>query len=311
MKNMHPVFSEYCRNNSRTFREDECGGGDLNFLGLHIPMSVDALRNEEEYWSGRSAKHWSEDSSMPNPHHEDYFEYVDLLESISRCEGRYQMAEIGAGYGRWMLNAAHAIRRCCSTNISSYFLLGFEADVSRSGMLRSLMAKNDISNYDVVQKIVTAPSPDRGLGETLPFVVHNTDASRFGGAIIDDSRDIRSGRRQISNEPWMRVENLPTCRLSDEAARYGIFDFVNFDIQNAEIEVIPDAIDYLSGYVKLAHVGTHSVLAGEIVSEIFLRANWLARWQFPWKAEAATPFGTVQFRDGIQSFENPKFMRGK
>ena len=308
MTKIHTVFDYFCRNNARNFKHSECGGGDLNFLGLHIPAIVDTLRTDVEdlYWSGRSATHWHVDSSIPNPLNEDYFEYIDLLESIKRCDGHYQMAEIGAGYGRWMLNAVHAIRRCSSNIIPSYFVLGFEADISRGESLKKLMAKNDIVNYELVQKIVS--NHPATLLQDLPFIVHNSDAGSFGGAIIDNERDVKSGRPPVESESWMKVERLPTCRLPDAALKYGVFDFMNFDVQNAEIEVIPDAIDYLNDYVKLVHVGTHSTLADEIVSETFLNAQWRPRWQFKWKSTVDTPLGKVSFRDGIQSFENPKFL---
>ena len=35
------------------------------------------------------------------PIDEEYFEWVDLLESVRDARGAYTMMELGAGYGRW------------------------------------------------------------------------------------------------------------------------------------------------------------------------------------------------------------------
>ena len=42
---------------------------------------------------------------------EEYFEWIDILESVSLARDRYTMLELGAGYGRWAVRAATALRR--------------------------------------------------------------------------------------------------------------------------------------------------------------------------------------------------------
>lgn len=301
-----PVFKNFDRTASKLL-DDSHGGGDINFLGVHIPLSVDALRYQGEYWSGRTSHHWPGDPFLPSPLHEDYFEYVDLLYSICNSKNHFQMAEIGAGYGRWILNASEAIKRYIPKKISSAFFLGFEADPERTKFFHEMMKINNVENnsYELIEKIVVSKKI-KNKKDKLPFIINKNSASKFGGMTVDDYRDNQSGRKSISNEDWVKIKDLPTDTLLDSCSKYGVFDFMNFDIQNAEIDVIPGSIDYLNHYVKLVHIGTHSLLADELVEKTFLDAGWRPRWAFNWQSKIKTPFGQpLSFRDGVFSFENP------
>ena len=300
------VFQNFNRQASKLLNDSD-GGGDINFLGVHIPLSVDALRFPGEYWSGRTSDHWPGNPFLPSPLHEDYFEYVDLLYSICNSRNHFQMAEVGAGYGRWILNASEAIKRYIPKKISSSFFLGFEADPERINFFHEMMKTNNIENscYKLIEKIIVSGNTKK-KNDKLPFIINKNSASKFGGMTVDDYRDSLSGRKSISNEDWVRIEDLPTATLLDSCSKYGIFDFMNFDIQNAEIDVIPGSIDYLNRYVRLAHVGTHSLLADEIVQKTFIDAGWRPRWSFNWQSKIKTGFGqALHFRDGVFSFENP------
>lgn len=45
------------------------------------------------------------------PVDEEYFEWIDILESVSLARDSYTMMELGAGYGRWAVRAASALRQ--------------------------------------------------------------------------------------------------------------------------------------------------------------------------------------------------------
>src|ERR1700674_238080 len=42
---------------------------------------------------------------------EEYFEWIDLLQAVNGAEERFTMLELGAGWGRWIANAAAALRQ--------------------------------------------------------------------------------------------------------------------------------------------------------------------------------------------------------
>jgi hypothetical protein len=60
--------------------------------------------------SGRSVV-YDDDPTFPCKNSEDYFEWIDLLTAIDRAGTQFTMIELGAGYGRWIANAAAAMRR--------------------------------------------------------------------------------------------------------------------------------------------------------------------------------------------------------
>ena len=86
-----------------------------------------------------------------------------------------------------------------------------------------------------------------------------------------------------------------------------VVDFIDIDIQGAELDVVLGGIDAMDECVKMAHVGTHSVLVDARLSHIFHLHGWRPRRIFSCGTMNQTPYGRFQFIDGIQSWENPRF----
>jgi hypothetical protein len=101
------------------------------------------------------------------------------------------------------------------------------------------------------------------------------------------------------------VEKVPAVRLGDLLSEPT--DFLDIDIQGAELDVVFSCIDALDEFVKLIHIGTHSAQVDARLSHIFHLHGWRPRRIFSCGAVNQTPYGTFQFIDGIQSWENPKF----
>jgi hypothetical protein len=87
----------------------------------------------------------------------------------------------------------------------------------------------------------------------------------------------------------------------------GVIDFIDIDIQGAELDVVFSCIDAMDASVKIAHVGTHSSLIDARLCHIFHLHGWRPRRIFSCGAVNQTPYGIFQFIDGIQSWENPRF----
>lgn len=49
-------------------------------------------------------------TDYPTPD-EEYFEWIDLLQSVVSAKDFYTMIELGAGFGRWVVRAAHAVKK--------------------------------------------------------------------------------------------------------------------------------------------------------------------------------------------------------
>src|SRR5262245_47138001 len=57
---------------------------------------------------------WEEPKCIPTDYptpNEEYFEWIDLLESVVNARGSYSMIDLGAGFGRWAVRAARAVQQ--------------------------------------------------------------------------------------------------------------------------------------------------------------------------------------------------------
>src|SRR5690349_2905170 len=63
---------------------------------------------------------------------EEYFEWIDLLESVTSAGPEYTMAELGAGFGRWAVRAAFA---AIQQQKKSYRLITVEAEPTHAQWL--------------------------------------------------------------------------------------------------------------------------------------------------------------------------------
>ena len=107
----HPVFDRF----ERTLPFDDAGFHH-NFMGAKVRLAFEQRlvevvpglgleATEGVMSSGRSAC-YDIDPRYPQRTSEDYFEWIDLLEAVEEARGTFAMIEVGAGYGRWIANAA-------------------------------------------------------------------------------------------------------------------------------------------------------------------------------------------------------------
>jgi hypothetical protein len=81
-------------------------------------------------------------------------------------------------------------------------------------------------------------------------------------------------------------------------------DFMDVDIQFAEIKVIPPSLDLLRRKVKLLSIGTHSGEIHDALLRAFDKSVWDVVFELtPW-TKHETPLGTVETQDGILTVLN-------
>jgi len=98
----HEVFSRFWR-----YSGEVPAGYQVDFLGTQISDKFDlGLQGVSPYPEARQSQ------NVPYPQlDEEYFEWIDLLESVVAASGSYTMIELGAGYGRWAVRAAYAAQQ--------------------------------------------------------------------------------------------------------------------------------------------------------------------------------------------------------
>jgi FkbM family methyltransferase len=305
----HSIFEEFNRTNPRS--DDRY---DYNFMGACIAHEFerDLIESNPQFdratakglkSSGRSAI-YDDDPTYPYKQSEDYFEWIDLLTSIDRSDTQFTMLELGAGYGRWVANAAAALKRHKTKRLRAK-LIGIESDQMRFDMMVKNCEHNGIAQNEL-QLIRAACTADgnaalMSIGEDYGNHVWNDPkiAIHFQDKEVDRLQFADGiGRRfQVQKVPGIRLQSLVSETV----------DFIDMDIQGAEEGVIFSCIDSLDERVKMIHVGTHSLAIDSRLCHLFHLHGWRPRRIFSHGSLNRTPYGEFRFIDGIQSWENPRF----
>jgi FkbM family methyltransferase len=224
----------------------------------------------------------------PPPADAELFEWIDLLEAVMRADGRFTMLELGAGYGRWIVNAAAALHAYSGLPHS---LIAVEAEPTHFRWLELHCRDNGV-DANLVQAAV---APTRG---SVEFGV-GQPASWYGQAIADGT--------------WSpeRVETVDAVTLSDLLEPLERVDLIHCDIQGAEAAVFEEAATFVDAKVQRAHLGTHGQDVERRLRQLFTSLGWENVNDYASGTSADTPWGKTEFQDGVQTWLNPRFALAK
>ncbi len=220
----------------------------------------------------------------PPPAGTELFEWIDVLEAVIRADGRFTMLELGAGYGRWIVNAAAALHAYSGLPHS---LTAVEAEPTHFRWLELHCRDNDI-DANLVQAAV---APHRG---SVDFSV-GQPASWYGQAIADGT--------------WSpeRVERVDAVTLSDLLEPLERVELIHCDIQGAEAAVFEEAATFVDANAQRVHVGTHGQQVERRLRQLFTSLGWENVNDYASGTTAETPWGRMDFQDGVQTWLNPRF----
>ena len=306
----HPVFDKFDR--TRPY-SDNCA--HYNFMGARIShdFEIDLAQASPRIdksialglkASGRSSL-YDQDERFPHRDSEDYFEWIDLLTAIERAEHSFTMIEVGAGYGRWITNAAAALRRLKTPKTLEKRFIALEANQRRFDFMVRNCGENDLppSETELRRQACTADGKpvlircddDYGANVMKNDALLNNEAFRHADRIVAQDG---AGRKILLE----KVQAIDLLQLLNRP-----IDFLDMDILGAELDVLPPAMEALSNQVKLVHIATHSTLICAKLAHLFHLFGWRPRFIFPTGEMNLTHYGCFRFIDGIQSWENPKF----
>jgi FkbM family methyltransferase len=226
------------------------------------------------------------------PLDEEYFEWVTLLTTIAHARDRFCIAEIGAGWGRWIASAAVLCRRkgiVCS-------LIGVEAEPSRFEFMKMVLRDNyvDPDDHDLLQAAAAARD-----GEVLL-------------AGNDELRDVYGHKIIRSDEvfawqivPGYVIHSVPAYSFQTICATHQFIDLVDIDVQGAEYDILAGSFEAVSWKIGVVHIGTHSKEVEKSLKKLFGAMGWLSAFAYPGHSTVQTSFGAVTFVDGVQTWVNP------
>jgi len=239
--------------------------------------------------------------SPPPVTHEDYFEFFALLQAIETASDRFVMMELGAGFGRWLVNAALAMRATRDLPIK---LIGFEAEPEHFAMLRQHFLDNSICPDDhmLLQAAISAK-------EGSAFFTIGNSVDWYGQETIS-ADEIDSKNNWIKNaHPGSTIIEVPAVTLSSLLKSEKLVDLIDADIQGAELDVMTEAQEQLNDKVKYVFIGTHETKLEYGLRELFTRNGWFNVYDFPCFSEWPTwPGKITSFQDGVQLWINPRLV---
>lgn len=308
----HPIFQEFSR--IPAYLDSDF---DVNFMGSKVRQSFEVRVDRLGIFSsGRSALE-SSDPAFPSGASEDYSEWIDLLEAIASADENFVMIEAGAGYGRWLVNAANAIRRFQKQKIKKLTLVGIEPDPLRFSYMKQHFVDNGLnpSEHLLIQAGVSdeaktlflesKAAQSWGYGEGL---LHNAFE---GFTEFEKTAQTVPNPELVSEDGRLLARGVPCIKLSSVLSKFDRVDLLDCDLQEEELRVLQESMDFVDARVKRVHIGTHTVAIEEGLRELFKDRAWRCVNDFSMcsSTPVPTPYGQVSFCDGIQTWVNPRFAK--
>lgn len=240
-------------------------------------------------WDGQADNPHIANYTPPLPgFDEEYFEWIDILESVEAARGSYVFMELGAGYGRWSVRAGLAARQ---RGLSPQLVL-VEGHPRNAKWARESLSLNGLADSGAVLERAVAYT-----GQPVPFVVSHHERE-----LMYDPCVAWGGAEQ---DGWGTIM-VETVTFEQVASSFDRIDLVDMDLQRAERELVANSMDTLNAKVKRVHIGTHLPDIEDELRVHFAKAGWRNVWDFGCNRENETPYGRIPFVDGVQSWVNPR-----
>ena len=295
---IHPLFCKF-----PSHSEPPEVGYEPDFLGI---------KKRSEFLAGAAGEAMRVDTVYP-PINEEYFEWIDLLESVLAAKEEYTMMELGAGYGRWTVRAACVVRLYRQI---PFHLVAVEAEPRHFKWIGQHMRDNGIdpSEHTLLRVAVS----DRA-GEALFYVGApsggDDQAAEWYGQALTQSYEVVHGSAEVNYESYevlklasgyeaIKTKSVLLCDILPDTDR---IDLIDMDIQREEMNVVASAIDILDRKVARLHIGTHGPAIEAGLRKLLGDHGWECRADYECLKENETRWGPVKFLDGLQSWVNPRF----
>ena len=281
-----PICSEFPQWHGRA-----PAGFDVNFLGQLTDVSFNAGWADAERTRDRDA--WP-----PYPRiDEEIFEWRHLFSAILEARNTFTMIEGGCGYGRWLIAAACALRRCRPQLAVS--LMGIEAEEKHFQWLHKHFRDNGIDPADHHPLFGAVEDYD---GKTLFVTGHS--AEWYGQYVVNSPAD------RFDNYRDAQVREVPAYSIPTLLSRFERVDLMDLDIQMSEVRAIPAGIGEMTRKVRRVFVETHGHQIHDVVSQSFKSHGWLCVEQHGFACpefccQEITRFGPIMFDGGLQCWINP------
>ncbi len=216
---------------------------------------------------------------------------------------RFVMAEIGAGNGIWSSRTALCARAAGYKKVK---VVCVEADRAKFNSIKEHFELNGLWDHeDVEVRRVNDPITSDGRDVYFP---RQEFAADYGVAFSDgqDQPEYRGLALEMEQRKSMSLGELLSA---DEA-----FDFVNIDIQGAELDVVTNSVSVLAEKVRVMVIGTHSRFIEGSLLEVLLSNGFALYAETPCifrYGGSLTSLCGRTLHDGEQIWVNTKLVRSE
>jgi FkbM family methyltransferase len=227
------------------------------------------------------------------PNADELTEWQSMFDAIEDARGRLTVFELGAGFGRFTVSAALALRRFRPE--VKYRLVAVEAEPTHYRWLKQHTRANGLRRWSRAGTCKLIHAAISGAEGRDRFYVGDPK-DWYGQALV----------RPENEGADARVAEVRTVTLSSLLRPLDRVDLIDLDIQGAELEVLSEAAPAL-GQVRRIHVETHSEEIDRGLPEVLERAagTWQQEAAIPLGAKCTTSQGEADFTGGgVQLWRN-------
>jgi FkbM family methyltransferase len=190
------------------------------------------------------------------------------------------MVELGAGWGRWIVNGVAALR---AQGALPYHVVGVEAEPTHFMWMKQHLADNDIDLRSTTL-IEAAVAKTDG---TVWF--HVGEAADWYGQAIARAEETATAGAPLTPGDGRSVQPVRAVSVRTVLRELEHVDLLDVDIQGAEADALEPAKDMLDERVKRAYVATHDRANDERLRALFTGLDWASVYDFPGGGESETP----------------------
>ncbi len=299
----HEVFSRF-----RPFRGEVPTDYGIDFLGTKTHR--DFLAGMYTYPAGTMLE-----TCYPTVN-EEYLEWIDVLESVVTAREPYIMLDLGAGFGRWSVRAACALKQY--NHQLPYTLIAVEAEPVVFGWMGRHFQDNEI---DATKHRLMHAAISNAPGDVLFYIggprggPWDRKPDDWYGQFLAKDYDV-TGEYEIDGEysglpvrlhksGWRSI-NVPGVTLGGLLKDLNRVDLIDMDIEGQELPSVRSTIEELDAKVKRLHIGTHGKEIEDGLRQLLSAHGWHCLLDYSLFSQSETPWGPVDFENGVQSWVNPR-----